>query len=80
MISIHFYGKISDFLGNSIRLKLPDNILKIEELRLHLSQIKNYPELNDLNIRATVNDEFVSETYVIQTHDTISFLSPFSGG
>lgn len=80
MISINFYGKISDFLGSSIRLELPQNNMKIETLRIHLSQVKNYPEIKDLSIRATVNDEFVSETYVVHSHDTVSFLSPFSGG
>ncbi|ACT59310.1 MoaD/ThiS family protein [Hirschia baltica] len=80
MTTILFFGKISDVIGSQITYKFSDSSLNVGQLRSQLSTIHECPELNDLTIRVSVNDELVAETDMVKPIDTIAFLSPFSGG
>lgn len=43
--------------------------------------ISKYPELKDLaSIKIAVNEEYVEDQYLIQTHDEVALIPPVSGG
>ena len=80
MTTILFFGKISDVMGSQISYHFSNASLTVSQLRSQLSTIHECPELNDPNLRVSVNDELVAETDVVTAVDSIAFLSPFSGG
>ncbi len=80
MTKISFYGKISDLLSSEIKYQFEEDSLTISELRSKIAEQYDCPDLLDKGIRASINDELVSDSANVHTTDNIAFLSPFSGG
>jgi molybdopterin synthase sulfur carrier subunit len=75
---IHYFGLLADRRGMT-----QETVSHQAEtpLSLYESLLGNHaPDLSQKDVRAAVNDEFVSWDHPLRDQDRIAFLPPMSGG
>ncbi|MFH1518369.1 MAG: MoaD/ThiS family protein [Pseudomonadota bacterium] len=79
-MKISFFGKISDPVGKTLEIALPDSGLCIADIRRAVAQACRTEMILDKTIRAAVNDEVVLEDHRVMPGDDVMFMSALSGG
>ncbi|MCB2015135.1 MAG: MoaD/ThiS family protein [Novosphingobium sp.] len=81
-VQIELCGRLADQLGRQISAVVPDRGLAVEGLLATLST--TFPPLEvpiaSGRIKVCVNDEIVSQDYVVQPQDEVALFPPVSGG
>jgi molybdopterin synthase sulfur carrier subunit len=77
-MKIFLYAMLKDYFDHEVWMQEP--VRTVEELKVRLLlQNENARDLLD-NCRFAVNDRFIDNNYIFQSHDVISILPPASGG
>lgn len=77
-MKVFLYAMLKDYFEHEVRLQRP--VSTVDELKeTLLLQNENARDLLE-SCRFAVNDRFVDNNYIFQTHDIISILPPASGG
>lgn len=74
---IHYFGLLAERRG------LAEETVRHAALtpaELYQDLLSKHPLLPQQDLRAAVNDEFVSWHHVLQDNDRVAFLPPMSGG
>jgi sulfur-carrier protein len=74
MAKIAFYGKLAERIGREVEIELPGEGCTIAALRAR------FEGADRETVRACVNDQTVSEDFVVGPGDSVDFLPPLSGG
>lgn len=74
MAKIAFYGKLAERIGREVAIDLPAEGCTIAALRAR------FQGADRETVRACVNDETVSEDFLVAPGDRVDFLPPLSGG
>lgn len=77
MINILFFAHLQEQVGES-QLKVALSDVTVAQLKEWLE--KQYPQLSLQQIMTAVNEEFATDTTIVQSGDTIAFIPPISGG
>jgi len=77
MIHILLFAHLQEVVGESkLAVELSD--MTVGQLKAWLE--KQYPQLSLQSIMVAINEEFATDTTMIQSGDTIAFIPPISGG
>jgi sulfur-carrier protein len=77
-MKVFLYAMLRDYFEHEVWLQQP--VRSVDELKEKLlSQNETARDLLD-SCRFAVNDRFIDNTYIFQTHDIVSILPPASGG
>lgn len=77
MIHILLFAHLQEVVGESkLAVELSD--ITVGQLKAWLE--KQYPQLSLQSIMVAINEEFATDTTMIQSGDTIAFIPPISGG
>jgi molybdopterin synthase sulfur carrier subunit len=77
-MKVFLYAMLKDYFGNEVWLQHP--VGTVDDLKEKLlSQNENARDLLE-SCRFAVNDRFIDNNYIFQTHDIVSILPPASGG
>ena len=77
-MKIFLYAMLKDYFDHEVWMQEP--VRTVEELKDRLLlQNENARDLLD-NCRFAVNDRFIDNNYIFQSHDVVSILPPASGG
>lgn len=77
MINILLFAHLQEQVGESqLEVELSD--VTVAQLKEWLE--KHYPQLSLQQIMTAVNEEFATDTTIVQSGDTIAFIPPISGG
>lgn len=77
-MKIYLYAMLKDYFDHEVWLQEP--VRTVVELKERLLlQNENARDLLE-SCRFAVNDRFIDQTYIFQTHDIVSILPPASGG
>ncbi|AVK97656.1 molybdopterin converting factor subunit 1 [Lysinibacillus sphaericus] len=77
MINILLFAHLQEQVGES-QLKVELSDVTVAQLKEWLE--KHYPQLSLQQIMTAVNEEFATDTTIVQSGDTIAFIPPISGG
>ena len=77
MVEVEYCGRLSTAFGSRTRVKLPDGVATVADLRTHLDRDE---QLSHKSVRAVVNDAVVPETHPVRGGDRVAFLPPVGGG
>lgn len=77
MINILLFAHLQEQVGES-QLKVALSDVTVAQLKEWLE--KQYPQLALQQIMTAVNEEFATDTTIVQSGDTIAFIPPISGG
>lgn len=77
MINILLFAHLQEQVGES-QLKVALSDVTVAQLKEWLE--KQYPQLSLQQIMTAVNEEFATDTTIVQSGDTIAFIPPISGG
>lgn len=77
MINILLFAHLQEQVGES-HLKVALSDVTVAQLKEWLE--KQYPQLSLQQIMTAVNEEFATDTTIVQSGDTIAFIPPISGG
>ncbi|TKI48027.1 molybdopterin converting factor subunit 1 [Lysinibacillus tabacifolii] len=77
MINILLFAHLQEQVGES-QLKVALSDVTVAQLKEWLE--KHYPQLSLQQIMTAVNEEFATDTTIVQSGDTIAFIPPISGG
>ena len=77
MINILLFAHLQEQVGES-QLKVALSDVTVAQLKEWLE--KHYPQLALQQIMTAVNEEFATDTTIVQSGDTIAFIPPISGG
>jgi molybdopterin synthase sulfur carrier subunit len=77
-MKVFLYAMLKDYFDHEVMLQQP--VHTIDELKEKL--LSKNESARDLleSCRFAVNDRFIDNNYIFQTHDVISILPPASGG
>jgi molybdopterin synthase sulfur carrier subunit len=77
-MKVFLYAMLKDYFDHEVWLQQP--VSTVDELKERLLlQNENARDLLE-SCRFAVNDRFIDNNYIFQTHDIISILPPASGG
>lgn len=77
-MKIYLYAMLRDYFDHEVWFQQP--VHSVDELKEKLlSKNDSARELLE-SCRFAVNDRFIDNTYIFQTHDIVSILPPASGG
>lgn len=77
-MKVFLYAMLKDYFDHEVWLQQP--VSTIDELKEKLlSQNENARDILE-SCRFAVNDRFIDNNYIFQTHDIVSILPPASGG
>ncbi|WP_445477514.1 molybdopterin converting factor subunit 1 [Lysinibacillus irui] len=77
MINILLFAHLQEVVGKSkLTVELSD--VSVAQLKEWMEQ--QYPELSLQQMMTAINEEFATDTTIINTGDTIAFIPPISGG
>lgn len=77
-MKVYLYAMLKDYFDHEVWLQQP--VRTIEELKERLlAQNEGARDLLE-SCRFAVNDRFIDNNYIFQTHDIVSILPPASGG
>ncbi|MGG2073485.1 molybdopterin converting factor subunit 1 [Lysinibacillus irui] len=77
MINILLFAHLQEVVGKSkLTVELSD--VSVAQLKEWMEQ--QYPELSLQQMMTAINEEFVTDTTIINSGDTIAFIPPISGG
>jgi molybdopterin synthase sulfur carrier subunit len=77
-MKVYLYAMLKDYFDHEVWLQQP--VHTIDELKEKLlAQNENARDLLD-SCRFAVNDRFIDNNYIFQSHDVVSILPPASGG
>ncbi|WP_341299459.1 molybdopterin converting factor subunit 1 [Lysinibacillus sp. FSL H8-0500] len=77
MIHILLFAHLQEVVGES-KLAVELSHITVGQLKTWLE--KQYPQLSLQSIMVAINEEFATDTTMIQSGDTIAFIPPISGG
>ncbi|KOY83375.1 molybdopterin converting factor subunit 1 [Lysinibacillus macroides] len=77
MIHILLFAHLQEVVGES-KLSVELSDITVDQLKAWLE--KQYPQLSLQSIMVAINEEFATDTTMIQSGDTIAFIPPISGG
>lgn len=77
MINILLFAHLQEVVGKSkLTVELSD--VSVAQLKEWMEQ--QYPELSLQQMMTAINEEFATDTSIINSGDTIAFIPPISGG
>ncbi len=77
MINILLFAHLQEVVGKSkLTVELSD--VSVAQLKEWMEQ--QYPKLKLQQMMTAINEEFATDTTIINTGDTIAFIPPISGG
>lgn len=77
MINILLFAHLQEVVGNSkLTVELSD--VTVAQLKEWMEQ--HYPQLSLQQMMTAINEEFATDTTIINTGDTVAFIPPISGG
>ncbi|MEA0552761.1 molybdopterin converting factor subunit 1 [Lysinibacillus irui] len=77
MINILLFAHLQEVVGKSkLTVELSD--VSVAQLKEWMEQ--QYPELSLQQMMTAINEEFATDTTIINSGDTIAFIPPISGG
>ncbi len=77
MINILLFAHLQEVVGKSkLTVELSD--VSVAQLKEWMEQ--QYPELSLQQMMTAINEEFATDTTIINPGDTIAFIPPISGG
>lgn len=79
-MQIEFHGRIAAPFGGAANVEVSMSGLPVSGLRALLASQYNVDAILHRTVRAAVNDEVVTEDYLVLPGDTVEFMSPVSGG
>lgn len=78
-IKVVLYGIARDIIGSQHYELVIDKTMSVESLLSHLKS--EFPKLNELkSLLIAVNDEYASDSYMLQDKDEVVLIPPVSGG
>lgn len=78
MIKVLLFAELEEKAGKR-EIQFDEETLTIKEIREKL--LKDYPQLTNISsAMPAVNEEYVEETEVVKSGDTVAFIPPVSGG
>jgi molybdopterin synthase sulfur carrier subunit len=75
-INVIAFGQVTDITGNT-SVKISD-VKNSDDLRKKLNHL--FPGLDALKFAMAVNKKIIQENTLLNDHDTVALLPPFSGG
>jgi len=77
VINILLFAHLQEVVGKSkLTVELSD--VSVAQLKEWMEQ--QYPELSLQQMMTAINEEFATDTTIINSGDTIAFIPPISGG
>lgn len=77
-MKVFLYAMLKDYFDHEVWLKEP--VHSVDELKERLLTVNEGARELLESCRFAVNDRFIENDYIFQTHDIISILPPASGG
>lgn len=77
MINILLFAHLQEAVGES---KLTVELSDVTVAQLKEWMEKHYPQLSLQQIMTAINEEFATDTTIVNSGDTIAFIPPISGG
>jgi molybdopterin synthase sulfur carrier subunit len=77
VINILLFAHLQEAVGES---KLTVELSDVTVAQLKEWMEKHYPQLSLQQIMTAINEEFATDTTIVNSGDTIAFIPPISGG